>query len=64
MTVIVNDSLLSYLLDVEAWTLRAEGARADRYIGDAIGTGAKPRQLQGSDGRRFAPCAEAEGADR
>jgi len=34
MTVIVNDSLLSYLLDVEAWTLRAEGARADGYIGD------------------------------
>lgn len=30
MTVIVNDSLLSYLLDIEAWTLRAEGGECRR----------------------------------
>jgi len=43
MTVIVNDGLLSDLLNVETRALRAKGSRTNRYGGDTVRAGMKRR---------------------
>ncbi len=58
MAVVVNDGLLTNLLEVQPRTFGPEWARADRYGGDPIGAGTEPRQLQRRGMRRRTPCVQ------
>ncbi len=66
MPVIVNDGLLSDLLDIQPRTLRAERTSADGNIGNAIRTGEDARQLQHgfAISLRLASTTASEGACR